>query len=282
MQTARALINRGSILGRLGKMNDAIADLSTLIDMQEAPTELIALAYNNRGFTHQLLGNSEEAIINFSAVIEFEHAPTNLIAQALVNRGFEYGTLGKVDKMIADYRAAMQFEDASAQVISYASYSLSRNAMLQGDWTTAFDLLQRVHVSTDERLRHWFSEDSTDLIHTIFESGQNAEAWRPKLDQFVKIYSNNGVLVELSTGLVASISWLEGCTISTDGLSAWGDLWKEYSKTYPELELGARLLKTGIAYLTSGKDITTLLELPKEERRLLAQALGLDSMDDEE
>lgn len=66
------------------------------------------------------------------------------------------------------------------------------------------------------------------------------------------------------------------------GLSAWCILWDEYANTYPQLELGARLLKTGITYLTSGKDITTLLELPKEERRLLAQVLGLDSANDEE
>lgn len=88
-------------------------------------------------------------------------------------------------------------------------------------------------------------------------------------------------MTELWSGLVDTIANLAESTMSAKGLAIWCDLWVAFSVTYPELELPSRLLRTGVAYLTSGKKETALLDLPEEERRILAQALGLESREAE-
>ena len=267
---------------RLGNTTEGIADYSSVIEMADAPVKQVTQALISRGVTQGQLGNINEAIADYSSVIDMTGAPEDQIADAFYNRANAHLLQGKNAKATEGYTAAIELDGASDQTVSWASYALAVNALQRDDWAEAFDLLHSVRVSTDKRFRQWFGEDSSAFIRSIFLSGQNANAWLPKLDQLVEIYADNDLLVELATGLVLGISELDYSAISPVGLSAWSGLWEEYAKTYPEFEISARLLKTGIVYLTSDKDNTALLELPEEERRLLSQALGLEPMTNKE
>jgi hypothetical protein len=64
--------------------------------------------------------------------------------------------------------------------------------------------------------------------------------------------------------------------LSSAGLDQWLSGWVSETSRYPAMQLPLRLVLTGIGYLkTQPRDETVLLQLPKEERALVRQALGL-------
>jgi hypothetical protein len=60
------------------------------------------------------------------------------------------------------------------------------------------------------------------------------------------------------------------------GLDQWLSGWETASAGHPPMQLALRLLRVGIAYLKSEpRSESVLLDLPREERSLVRQALGL-------
>ncbi len=71
-----------------------------------------------------------------------------------------------------------------------------------------------------------------------------------------------------------SLSKLAKANLNATGLDAWVALWRELGAPHDELTVPLRLLETGVAYLKT-KDEGVLFDLPKEERSILRQNLGL-------
>src|SRR5690606_27556541 len=114
-----------------------------------------------------------------------------------------------------------------------------------------------------------------EYIRAILNSGQCLEVWRPRLDMLLEIYAANNCLIRFARGLVDSIPALSETKLAPEGLSEWHAVWVEQAGSHPELELPTRLLRTAIDYFVSKEDESVLLDLPSEERRILAQVLGL-------
>ena len=87
----KALINRGFAKGQLGDILGEIADCTAVIELEDAPNELVALALLCRSFAKGQLGDIHGEISDYTAVIELEDAPNELVARALVNRGVAKG-----------------------------------------------------------------------------------------------------------------------------------------------------------------------------------------------
>ena len=63
-----------------------------------------------------------------------------------------------------------------------------------------------------------------------------------------------------------------------DSLERWAPAWEDTVKDVDAFRLPLRIFRTGIDFLKSGgKDHGILLDLNQEERKILEQALNLDS-----
>ncbi|NHW87694.1 tetratricopeptide repeat protein, partial [Escherichia coli] len=77
---ARAMVNRGVVQARGEHTDEAIADYSRVIDMQDAPVDSVARALHFRGNIINALGRPDDAIADFTRVIELDGASDDRIA----------------------------------------------------------------------------------------------------------------------------------------------------------------------------------------------------------
>ena len=117
---AKALFFRGIARGSLGDSQGAIADYTAVVDQAGAPVELLATARFNRGYAKGSLGDRQGAIADYTAVVEMPGAPAEEVAKALVNRGAAKGSLGDSHGAIADYTAAVDLPGAPAEHVARA------------------------------------------------------------------------------------------------------------------------------------------------------------------
>jgi len=273
-RVADALTNRGFAYSEHGDMEAAMVDYSAVIELEGAPVNQVANAFTSRGFIHWNQGDMDNAIADWSAHIELEGVSVDDVAKALNNRGCAYHRQASIDAAISDWVAVIEMEDAFEEVKSRVCFALSTVTMERSEWSRAFGYLRSAFSFSEYDVSIYRSK-TPEYVRAIFDSGQSDKDWKPKLDQFLKINIDNGVLQELATGLTESIAFLESSNISPDGLREWCDLWSGYARDHAELALAARLLSTGVSYFNSGKERSALLDLPEEERRILEQALGL-------
>ena len=118
---AELLFNKGVAQYFKGDSDNAIKDWTNLIELPEAPVELVAQALLNRGFAWGKLGETDKAIADFTKVIELHEAPVEQVANALLNRGFAWGKLGETDKAIADYTRLIELTEAPVELVAIAS-----------------------------------------------------------------------------------------------------------------------------------------------------------------
>jgi len=272
---AWAFTLRGAIHDLRGDTEAAIADYSSVIERDDAPPEQVAKALINRGIAQGQRGNTRAAITDYSAVIEDENASAERVAMALVNRGATLGQRGDTKAEIADYSAVIERGEFPTDQKSRAHFNTARAEMQRGRWKEAETHLRSGFALVDQ-------PDSVYLgpvpsyIHFVLNSGQTRKVWAPIVDMLIDIYAENKALTRLAAGLADSLGGLRDSSLSTKGLSDWHALWAERAEAHPELELPTRLLRTAIDYFAAEGEESVLFDLPSEERRILAQALGLE------
>lgn len=115
---AKGLYNRGLTHKQLGETVKEITDYTSVIEMPDAPVELKAKVLFNRGVTYSQLGETEKSLADYTAVIEMPDAPVELEAIALFNRGMTYSQLGETEKEITDYTSVIEMPDAPVELKS--------------------------------------------------------------------------------------------------------------------------------------------------------------------
>ena len=110
----------------------------------------------------------------------------------------------------------------------------------------------------------------------IFRQIGSPATWQAQLAEAVKIYAEHNSLPHLGDALVRHLAQLAESSLNSAGLDQWLASWEHATSQLAAMRLPLRLLSVGIAYLkTQPRDETVLLQLPKEERALVRQALGL-------
>jgi tetratricopeptide (TPR) repeat protein len=117
---ARAFLNRGVAYGQQGDSEKEIADYTAVIKLPNVTVELIAKALINRGITYGELGDYENEIADYTAVINLPNAPVGQIVDAFFYRGFSYGQMGDSEKQIADYTAVINLPNVPVEEIARA------------------------------------------------------------------------------------------------------------------------------------------------------------------
>ena len=116
----------------------------------------------------------------------------------------------------------------------------------------------------------------------IFRQFGSPATWQARLSEAVKLYAEHESLPHLGDALVRHLAQLAKSPLNSAGLDQWLASWEHATSQHAAMRLPLRLLKVGIAYLkTQPRDETVLLQLLKEERALVRQALGLPSEEPE-
>jgi len=269
---------RGILYAVCGENQKALADYTAVIELQGAPTEQMAKALFNRGVTHGQLGDSEKAIADCTAVIELQGAPTEQMAMALVYRGVLSSRAGHLDLAEHDFQSCLNLEGLSLRRLSDGYHALAELRARQGRWDEAFDQLNE-GLLCGKKAQSYYVGDLEELIGILSDAGVSRSVLASLVGKFLRIAKEHEVLAELGDSLVRNLGQQKFSDAPLDStlLGRWGEVWIEASKAIPELEIQMRMLRSGIAYLSSkDQDEAQLLNLKSEERYLLRQTLGLD------
>jgi tetratricopeptide (TPR) repeat protein len=107
-QVAKALITRGVIFAEQDETEKALADYTQAIEqLPGAAVEDVAKALSNRALLWRKKGDAEKELADFSKVIELPNAPVDLVAEALAARGWAHYEQNKFADFLADTEAAL-------------------------------------------------------------------------------------------------------------------------------------------------------------------------------
>ena len=122
-------------------------------------------------------------------------------------------------------------------------------------------------------------QKAREIVGVIFSHTTDAQQWVEQLTIFMGHFARFEGLSQLGDALVRHLPEVAKSALNHAAWDAWADAWETARGTLAvgeqeHLEIPLRLLRTGIAYLKTN-DEGRLLALPREERRILREALGL-------
>jgi hypothetical protein len=233
------------------------------------------LAFVNRGHGFTQAGRLDKAIADFTRAIDLPGAPTEQVARAIVSRGFVYNQTGRSGEAIADFTRAVEAPDAPIELTALARGCLSGAAFNANRWSDGVEQL-RSFLAKRSIVVGSIAAVTDAAIMAIFRQIGSPETWQARLAEAVTIYAEYDSLPHLGDALVRHLAQLATSTLNSAGLDQWLASWEAATSQHAAMQLPLRLLRVGMAYLkTQPRDETVLLQLPKEERTLVRQALGL-------
>ncbi len=281
---AEALNNRGYCQDNVERTAEAIADYTRAIELQGAPPEIVAKALRNRGLRHRKAGRITEAIADFTRTIELPGALPETVVRALVNRGIAYWEAGRTVEEIKDYTHAIEMPGALSPDIAWALNNRAVRYAAQGKHESVLRDLRLLFTLPDEnvtqdictpRLQYWTCEVAT----AIFAVTTDAARWSELLTEFAGHFARFNGLTQLGEAAVKHLPTIASSPLNHTAWDAWIEAWEAaraslLTENQDQLDIPLRLLRTGIAWLKDKND-AHLLTLPREERRLLREALNL-------
>jgi tetratricopeptide (TPR) repeat protein len=278
-QVAAALINRGVTYGDEGRNTEVIADFTRAIDLLGAPPKHIAAALINRGVTFGKAGRTIEEIEDYTRAIDLPGTPPKMVAWALYNRGVTYGKAGRTIEEIEDYTRAIDLSGSPPQQVAWALHNRAICNAKEGQHAAVLRDLDRLFALLDETSVWRLQLDARNTITAIFAVTTDANRWTNLLTEFAAHFARFNGLTQLGEAAVKHLPTIATSPLNHIAWDAWVTAWDAARAALPEkdrdqLDIPLRLLRTGIAWLKDKND-AHLLTLPREERRLLREALNL-------
>jgi tetratricopeptide (TPR) repeat protein len=106
---------------------------------------------------------------------------------------------------------------------------------------------------------------------------QDSSQWQSRITDLISWFEPLPTAV--TNGLVSACKKLISPLISDTTATLWYDTWHELTHHLPEYQLPLRLLTTALHYKQKPEDPRVWMELSIEERKILQQALGIDSIE---
>jgi DNA-binding transcriptional ArsR family regulator len=182
--------------------------------------------------------------------------------ESALDRNKEIGSLRK-DLLMEDYQQTLQPQVGVDEGQSQEGFS---------SLGTALDRGSKANPKT--------FGSCVDLAGVLFAAGLSPTARQVQVAEIIRTYARYQALPSLGEGLIRHIGKLfqKGAPFpSTDNLVQWQRAWEQGAAGEANFQLPLRLLRVGIAFVsTGGADPTVLLELAAVERSILRQALGLE------
>jgi len=272
-----ALLNaRGLSFMATKSWENAAADFSTAIGSSNASVNELLLALQKRGESFEQLQRFEEAIADYSRVIEMPDVKNELVSWSFFRRSVVYATLKQEEKAFADLDRAMDEPNAPELVKFLARTVKALKLFIVEKHFEALTEFKKLAAMNWVNGKELFADSlalSFALVGSVGGLGMTTKVQR-ELRICIKGWARYGLLPQLGDCLVRYLDELRLSKFNSAGLDAWFSGWEKAGEGFPELEIPIRMLKTGIAYVTT-KDEGALLNLPQEERRIVRQALRL-------
>ncbi len=110
-----ALHRRAVLLVDSGNDQAAVADLDRLIDVPDAPPDILATAFGERALAKQRLGNMSSAMDDYDALFQIDELEPAFAAEAHLFRGQHFEQRGLYKEAIDDYTTVIESPDAVRQ-----------------------------------------------------------------------------------------------------------------------------------------------------------------------
>jgi tetratricopeptide (TPR) repeat protein len=281
---AMALVNRSSKHGEAGRTAEAIADCTRAIELPGAPPEPVAMALVHRGYWHGESKRTAKAIADYTRAIELPGAPPERVAMALFYRGITHGKIGRTAEEIADYTRAIDLPRALPTQVVEALNNRAVCHANQGQHEAVLRDLGQLFTLPDEKaarevLSSRLHYKARQVVDAVFAVTTDGARWLSLLTEFAGHFARFGGLTQLGEAAVKQLPAVAASPLNHAAWDAWVEAWEAARAALPaqdrdQLDIPLRLLRTGIAWLKS-QDDAHLLTLPREERRILRQALTL-------
>ncbi len=227
----------------------------------------------------------EEAIRIFTVLIEGDKAHSvDQIAWAFVSRGVAQGYSGKISEVIPDHTPAIELPGVPPEVFAeLLSNRASCHANLAQHEAVLRDLGQLFMLLDERASREILSpglyKEAREVVTSVFAGTTDPARWVQLLTQFTGHFARFGGLTGLGEAAVQHLLDIGTSPLNHAAWDAWSNAWESARAALPpehrdQLDIPLRLLRAGIAWLKS-KDDAHLLTLPREERRILREALEL-------
>ena len=267
-----ALSMRAKAFDALNESYRVIEDTSKLLNMPDVGHNFVLEGLFLRAKAFSKLGRFMDALPDLSRVVELAKGPQErAVATAL--RGATLYTAGKTEESLPDLTAGIESPDVSSGFKVSLLASRASIYMEKSAWTIAFQDLERAFKISASDVRDEGSA-VVNMICAILGSAQDAGGWRPRVDEFVRLFATYDALPILGNCLVLVAPELAKANLNEAGLDAWVSVWREVGAPHDAMTVPLRLLQTGVAYIKA-KDEGVLFDLPKEERSIVRQALNL-------
>ena len=245
--------------------------ITTMVDVECFPSEVFSVAMLIRGTAHLDLGNDADAILDLGRSLESSDLP---LSQEILARDVR-GTLlmdshryeealDEFDHLVAHPAVDGDRKQAAMVAASCAALLIAMN-------------LETANIPSQIIERNFIISEAfvDDLLKKILQGGQNKESWRAFAEHRFALFSRIDRCASFGEGLVRQLGALKSSQLNADGLEDWVALWEDIAGSSQAMKVALRLLRAGVNYLKTG-ETRELLRLPKEERGLVSEALGLD------
>ncbi|MFT4556958.1 MAG: tetratricopeptide (TPR) repeat protein [Porticoccaceae bacterium] len=264
-EDADAWNNKGCSLHELGRFEDSLECFDRALGLDSK----FVHSWNNKGWSLSKLGRFEESLVCYDRALELapEYVP------AWNNKSWSLSNVGRFEESLVCLDRALELDPADM----WTPFNRVEALFALHRWTAGFEGLRQAFIQCPAESEH----DVMFLVHLIEGGSAGSEERSKHVQTLVEIYEEGQSLPHLGDGLVRSLGKLDADRLSEKALAEWRDIWLEAASEHVEMEIPLRIFSVGIEYLIK-KDERVLLDLIATERRILQQALGLESTADSE
>jgi hypothetical protein len=263
---ARSLVNRAACRAIRDDTEGAITDYTAVVELEDASPYRLTQALVYRGVCKQNQDDTQGAIADCTAVVELKGAPKHHVAEALLCRGLSKARQGDAEGAIADFTAVVDLSDAPRKLVAGALFCRAGTRVTLCDADLCFeDCLTAAEEPEAQK------DVRTGALSLAFRVACDQESGA-SLDR-VSVCALEG------SGHVASaehFGQLEAVLLrlaSPDMKSGWPRVLSSLSKTQPPEVVKMLDFFRPVAEIIETNDLTKLDPLPPEQREFVREVL---------
>jgi tetratricopeptide (TPR) repeat protein len=278
-ELANALAKRAYLFDQLKRYAEALSDSERVAATPGVAPGPLAQALNVRALCRMRNGDILGAKSDLDIVCSLPESPRIWLASAYLFRSAVFRRSGDIQKAVADLSTAAETLQA------FAPYALSELAKLYIElhqYEQSLDAVIRLQACPKPTGMQEIDQVDLGIILTEAAYGlrEIPEKWTSATKQILPLLAERDFTTGLSTALVRHLEKLKQSDHNNAALDRWVTDWENVSRDYPELQVGIRMLRSGVEWIKTEND-GALLDLVKEERVIVRQALGLEPEEEE-
>lgn len=271
----QGLASRAQMYMNLGKADEALSDCNAVLEFPDVPNEYFAQCACIRASCEMKEGNLTDARSDLDAVCALEECPALFRAGAFLLRSgllrHDGDLQGAADDLISSGEATKFMLPHTLLKLAKVYHEMKQYEQSLGSLAKFVELPSEVG-SPKDTANHDFGSIFVDASYGLRKS---SEKWRMVLKRIWPKIAELSFISSLTTALVRHLEKLKVDDLNAAALDRWVADWEAVSSELPEMQIGNRMLRAGVEWIKT-KDDGALLDLVKEERAIVRQALGLN------